>query len=578
MRVQFSITWVLFLILFAREALAIGCGYSPPSVTLLQQSFAEDAEGSVPAPWEPHTGHWVVDENLFENRLSHPSAIATMSSYQDRNCIAPPDEFGFDEDRFTYRLRMRNERSQANALVGVVYHYQDAFNYYEAVLSPTGIASLRVVRNGVFTTVASANYVQGGANTWVDIALIRDGQRTTLLVNGLAVFRDLAQSEYMSGRLGLVTHNTTAHFDKVVLTIPWIDDRFEEEFEGAAPTWHSNTGEWSLSGGTYNNLVVQQTSDSGAFASVALHEEAWGARGIAVRMLNPYRASGNLVGMYFHSGLGELTFSPTGVARVNLFLNGRWQTVASTPYPGRQNVWFNVVMDISTHVLSYVSVDGQKLFENIFIGDVDPSGGYSPLGIGFRTHWSPGRFDNLRVGIDIPGRPFSEPFDSLSAIENRQGLWNVENGVLLSLDAGAADIATVPCECSQSEMIYRGRMLNQYGASGNLVGLVYNYQDGFYEGDYYEAVFAPTGQAYLNKVLNGTRIRIAQGSHSVPRNVWFDVEVSRSRGYTSVKVNGQTVFDQVPQAELGPGSVGVVSHWAKARFDELSAAEYVRSR
>jgi hypothetical protein len=153
---------------------------------------------------------------------------------------------------------------------------------------------------------------------------------------------------------------------------------------------------------------------------------------------------------------------------------------------------------------------------------------------------------------------------------------SVENGVLLCLNAGGADIATVPCECSPSEMVYRGRMLNQYGASGNLVGLVYNYQDGFYEGDHYEVVFAPTGQAYLNKVLNGTRIRIAQGSHSVPRNVWFDVEVSRSRGYTSVKVNGQMVFDQVPQAELGPGSVGVVSHWAKARFDELSAAEYVR--
>ena len=80
MRVQFSITWVLFLILFAREALAIGCGYSPPSVTLLQQSFAEDAEGSVPAPWEPHTGHWVVDENTLtlttKDEAGRPLSIA----------------------------------------------------------------------------------------------------------------------------------------------------------------------------------------------------------------------------------------------------------------------------------------------------------------------------------------------------------------------------------------------------------------------------------------------------------------------------------------------------------------------
>jgi hypothetical protein len=38
---------------------------------------------------------------------------------------------------------------------------------------------------------------------------------------------------------------------------------------------------------------------------------------------------------------------------------------------------------------------------------------------------------------------------------------------------------------------YKGRLLNQYGASGNLVGLVFSYDSAE---DYLEAVFSPTGQ------------------------------------------------------------------------------------
>jgi hypothetical protein len=86
-------------------------------------------------------------------------------------------------------------------------------------------------------------------------------------------------------------------------------------------------------------------------------------------------------------------------------------------------------------------------------------------------------------------------------------------------------------------------------------------------------VFAPTGQAFVNKVLNGARYRVASGTHSVPSNVWFDVEVRRQGVNTTVKVNGNTVFDRIPQGELPFGDVGVVSHWSRARFDNLSVSD-----
>jgi hypothetical protein len=154
------------------------------------------------------------------------------------------------------------------------------------------------------------------------------------------------------------------------------------------------------------------------------------------------------------------------------------------------------------------------------------------------------------------------------------GNWVVFGGRLINLAAGASDIVATACACWETDFAYRARLLNQYGASGNLVGAVYNYQrHGLYSGDYYEVVFSPTGQAFLNKVLNGMRQRVATGTHNVPRNVWFDVEVLRQGLDTTVKVNGATIFNKVPQSELSFGDVGVVAHWAKAWFDNLSVAD-----
>jgi hypothetical protein len=52
----------------------------------------------------------------------------------------------------------------------------------------------------------------------------------------------------------------------------------------------------------------------------------------------------------------------------------------------------------------------------------------------------------------------------------------------------------------------RARMLNPYGARGNQVGIVFNYQrvGPFNPGGYTELVFAPTGVARINQVGGGT--------------------------------------------------------------------------
>jgi hypothetical protein len=103
--------------------------------------------------------------------------------------------------------------------------------------------------------------------------------------------------------------------------------------------------------------------------------------------------------------------------------------------------------------------------------------------------------------------------------------------------------------------------------------------------DYYEVVFAPTGEAYLNKSIQGQLTQVAKGTHAaLGSNVWFDVELARHGPFATVKVNGQPVFQNVPAAQLdyplnarftpqGTGMVGVISHWAPGRFDDLRLEE-----
>ena len=128
------------------------------------------------------------------------------------------------------------------------------------------------------------------------------------------------------------------------------------------------------------------------------------------------------------------------------------------------------------------------------------------------------------------------------------------------------------------ERVHSARLLNEFGASGNLVGLIYNYQeraDTFYAGDYFDIVFSPTGIMQLNKFIQGVRYPVRTLTHNIPRNTWFDVQVIRAGIFTTVRFNGATVLTLEPQGELRGGSSGVVTHWARGRVDNVSLTRRV---
>jgi hypothetical protein len=99
-----------------------------------------------------------------------------------------------------------------------------------------------------------------------------------------------------------------------------------------------------------------------------------------------------------------------------------------------------------------------------------------------------------------------------------RGSWDTQEDVLNNRSAGVSDIVHMTWSRGagmrgvSTNYTVSARMLNPYGASGNRVGLIFNVDVA--GGDYYEVVFATTGQAYLNKFITTQLCSRTFRSHS----------------------------------------------------------------
>jgi hypothetical protein len=588
----FALVFAMYFCLLS-ELLALPLqGQNPPTFVIVAETFAPLSE-----TWQPQIGMWTIVDGTYRSTTAAPTAVSTIVSYRPLDSASPPTtDLPFEEFQVRARLRIPSSAGR----VGLVYEYRDSGNYSEAVFTASGQAALRRVIGGVITTLAATAYTGGGPGVWLDAAVMRRSGSTSLEVNGVAVLEAVPQPKHMAGQIGLISHNTAAAFDKVFFGIPFGDQPFRDDFSNGVPDgWTPLSGQWSTAGGSYSNAAVQQTNITLAprAPSNALHPTERVPFTLRARMSNPYANSGNLVGIVFNyrdtDDYSELVFSPTGTAKINSVENGVRSTLASIPYDGRRNTWFDVALtmeccispDVNLMAIT-VAVNGERLFERVVTDPPLSSSGR----LGLITHWAPGKFDDVWFGYGAfldPCRPAFGTEIPLGMI--RGGTWNTIGGTLNNTSAGVADSIVIPygyqvggslCEMGinweGTDSIYRARLLNQYGASGNLVGLIYGYQGqtmrhGYLDlDDYYEVVFSPTGLAYLNKIIQGVRYRVASGTHTIGRNVSFDVEVMRIGINTTVKVNGAIVFNNVPQGELAGGTVGVVTHWAKGSFGDLT--------
>ena len=531
------------------------------------------------------SGAWVTSGGTF-NSTSTATAIATIDFYEPEEIDYPEDTELF-ADKFWYRARMLNQSSGSTTRVGIIYLYQDPSNYYEASFSPTGSVFVREMTNGVYRTVATGTYSGGGQNQWFDAEVMWTAAETVIRVNGLLVVRGIKQNARTHGRVGVMSRQTTAKFDRLLATREYGDPEFRESFAAGKPAWNELKGNWSVVNGAYQNSAVEHAGVTLLPINVGFDFQQQTERfHVQARMLNPYGASGNRMGIllgYEDRGGGtatykEVVFGPDGIARANYVSTGfgpggttSVSPEATAPYPGRRGQWFDVTIDGSAEATSVnVSVDGTPVFFDL------PISSYGRIGL--VTHWTPGRFDDVWFSY-YPRLSRTENFNIPRTSPTWwavRGTWDATGGTLNSRAATVNDLATMEWQRS-TDYTVNARMLNLYGGAGNRIGLVFGFD--LETGEYYEVVFAPTGEAYLNRFIQGKLTQVATATHpALGRNVWFTVQLARRGAFATVKVNGQTVFQNVAAAQLdnslNSGRVGLITHWSRAMFDDLRIEEF----
>src|SRR5712671_857017 len=192
----------------------------------------------------------------------------------------------------------------------------------------------------------------------------------------------------------------------------------------------------------------------------------------------------------------------------------------------------------------------------------------------------------LLIALAVPFKTsfaadYTETFDSgvAQGWTPAVGRWVVESGTYHNnaddSDSGPAGITVDGGGSWSTDFIYHAKINNGFNNTGNLAGAAYNYQDA---NNYYAVIFAALGgTTYLIKVIDGTMTIVATAPYSGGgQNVWFDADVIRTGTGTTVKVNGTSVFNNVPQSELGTGKIGLITYWADARFDNVSLTAGLR--
>ena len=132
-------------------------------------------------------------------------------------------------------------------------------SYSEVVFSPTGVAKVNLVENGVVNTLATANY-GGTPQCPVRSRVENSASFVSVLVNGARLFENVPAAEpeqFPEGGVGLITHWAPGRFDNI---------QFEHGFrsvhvafdEPLSQSWIVS-GAWNTNGGTLNSTAVGQS-------------------------------------------------------------------------------------------------------------------------------------------------------------------------------------------------------------------------------------------------------------------------------------------------------------------------------
>jgi hypothetical protein len=178
-----------------------------------------------------------------------------------------------------------------------------------------------------------------------------------------------------------------------------------------------------------------------------------------------------------------------------------------------------------------------------------------------------GHITSIRRQGSGGGEPYVEPFTTTPAGWTSQGgSWSAVNGQYRNASNVSFTSSIHTARSLQSRFEVSARLSSGFGASGNTLGLIFNYAN---PSNFYEIRFNPLGTVTFNAVINGTRTMVQSGRYQTSgAGTFFTATVRREENSIDVFVNGAQVFDR-QDARLVGGHAGVFSSWNLARVDDF---------
>jgi hypothetical protein len=306
-----------------------------------------------------------------------------------------PARLPTDIRNFGFRARMFNPYGAAGNTVGLTYN--GGLN--EIVFTPSGEARINVfdASGRLIGTPYVGSAQRPLRNTWFEVEISVEGifgglgipPVTNIYVDGKLVLFNVIPA---GSDMGLVTHWSPGRFDDVAFRLTPFPRKRVDTFEYGAlpPDAIVLSGAWERK--------EPGTLDSGAVGPRDLVTFPVPMGGdvdfvYGARLLNQYHNRGNWVGLvtnYNDDGdYYETLFSATGEVRVNKVVKGQVVRQATARHTVPPHKWFSVELR-RTGTRTAVKVNGQTILTNLPQGQI--RGGY----IGFVTHWSLAKFDDLR--------------------------------------------------------------------------------------------------------------------------------------------------------------------------------------
>jgi pectate lyase len=167
--------------------------------------FSDDFQDGNSSGWGTSNGSWsVVSDGSYVYKQSSTSTTAHA--------------YNGTAGWTNYSVQARAKALAFNGsgrYFGIAARYTGTSNYYFLVLTNSNTVEIRKKISGASTTLASKAYTVT-TGTWYTLKLIVNGTGLTALVNGVQEL-SASDSAIASGKIALITYNTSAEFDDVLV-------------------------------------------------------------------------------------------------------------------------------------------------------------------------------------------------------------------------------------------------------------------------------------------------------------------------------------------------------------------------